>query len=363
MVEAMSVHSSSMSREIPDSWSLAAAMAGVSNVPIAHALDLSRFFPVEERNWADILVTETRRHLGACLLSVETSLRLAMDSSPAAAALASMPAPLCWPLVQSAPTLLSAGLLNHMRLRAGTGILIRQIGRADGDEDDGPSSLESDENPDVAEAALALSAAAGRWAIIGGEGQAMRPDLPSETFVDLLWTAAAALLTALRRSGFLDESTLIATIEAAGRAVLARHDEESGAFARADWLVRKLNDRADEPALLGQALAQRNFLLFAALAARRTRMETISIVDSLLTGRIDEVAALCHALGGSAADYRHLLLALRPVRLSLNDAAIVAMADAYAEIGAEEADAAVAVMRLPAELRGKLAMIGVMSAR
>jgi hypothetical protein len=115
-----------------------------------------------------------------------------------------------------------------------------------------------------------------------------------------------------------------------------------------------MGDGADDPLLLGAALDQRRFLLFAALAARRLRVGTGQLVEMLLLGPIGDVALACRALGGSDADYRQLLLSLRPVRPSLSDAAIVAAADAYAQIGQAQADAAVAALRTAPLFRARL---------
>ena len=135
--------------------------------------------------------------------------------------------------------------------------------------------------------------------------------------------------------------------------MLAAHDEAKGPIAIAARLVRQLGERADAADLLGAALGQRRFLLFAALAARRLGMDCAHVADIMVLGAVSELASLCRALGGSDVDYRLLLLALRPVRPSLSDAAIIGEADRYQALTESQADAAVSALRVPAALRAK----------
>jgi hypothetical protein len=238
-------------------------------------------------------------------------------------------------------------------MRAGVSLLLRQIGGPDGGEDEDAGSV-----PESVGAArdleTALMLAEGRWAAVGGEQQAMRPDLPAEHYSELLWTAAACLAVAAERSGLLDEETVLKAVERTGRSLLAAHNETVGPIAIVDRMVRLMGEDADSPGLLGRALVKRQFLLFAALAGRHVQIETAVLIDLLLTGPIEQIAALCRALGGSDPDYRHLLMALRPVRHSLTDVAIIAEADRYRTLDDERADAIVAGLRAPGALRAKL---------
>ncbi len=358
MLHAMSAHPSTPGTTMADDWPMAGVMAGSSLASDRHAIDLARLFPAAGQDVPEIWVVETRRHLAGCINAVETGLRLALDRMPrVAAALQTLPDPLCWPTVQANPMLIEPALLAHMQMRAGISILLRQFGRGEMDGDDAADAIDltADADGAVRESAIALALAEGRWSAPGFEDQSMRPDLPAEHFVTLVWTAAAPLFMALARSGVVGADNVIGSIEAAGRSLLSRHDEAAGAMAVADRLVRHLGERADDPELLGRALAQRRFLLFSALAARHSRLETPVLIDSLLCGPIGQVSVICHHLGGSAPDYRHLLLALRPVRPALTDAAILALADGYGGMAAADADEAIAYLRLPAALRMKLA--------
>lgn len=355
MLADMSAFSSPIGPTMADSWPMARVMAGMSAVPVGHAIDLAFFFPDGGPDRHDALMAETRRHLGGCMTGIEIALRLALEEKPTIAeALAPWPDPVCWPTLCAQPSLLGPGLLAHMQMRGGVSLMLRQFGRPDH-----PGSAEADplfasDDPAMGDALAALTLAEGRWVMTGGEDQPMHPDLPAEYFAELLWTATACLAAVVQRSGLADAEATLPAFEEAGWALLGRHDEASGPIAAADRLVRRLGERADSPELLGAALGQRHFLLFAALAGRRLRMDSAQVADLLVMGPIGQVAALCRALGGSDADYRHLLLALRPVRPSLSDAAIVGEAAYYQDLTDTQADAAVSALRAPAAFRAKL---------
>ena len=139
MLPGMSVHPSLAGSIMADSWPMANVMAGMSAVPVGHAIDLAFFFPVEDRARHDALIAETRRHLGGCLTAIETALRLALADEPAiGAVLARWPQGVCWPTICAQPTLLGPALLAHMQMRAGVSLLLRQVGRSDGEQVDQP---------------------------------------------------------------------------------------------------------------------------------------------------------------------------------------------------------------------------------
>jgi hypothetical protein len=353
----MNAYSSLTGAAMADSWPMAQVMAGMSAVPVGHAIDLAFFFPVEDRARHDALIAETRRHLGGCLNGIEMALRLSLDHAPDVAHILSRsPDPLCWPTVRAQSTLLGPALLAHMQMRAGVSLMLRQFGQADVErlDDSDDSALALGDDPLIGDALSALALAEGRWIASGGEGQPMRPDLPAEYFAELVWTAAACLAAVVQRSAPDAGDAMLAPFERSGWALLADHDESVSPIAEADRLVRRMGEQADAPELMGIALGQRRFLLFAALAARRLRMATVQVTDILVMGPLSQVAMLCRALGGSDADYRHLLLALRPVRPSLSDVAIVAEADRYQALTEIQADAAVSALRTPPAFRSRL---------
>ncbi len=345
-----------------EDWPMLSIVAGTSAAPMRHAVDLARLFGGQADEWPDALVSETRRHLGGCLCAVETGLRLAVQRDDRMAeAIDALPERLVWPMVLLHPGMIGPGLLAHMRLRAGLSILLRQAGRVDPNADAfdaaTPIDFTADDDPQVRDAAVALAMAEGRWVTAGSEDRPMRPDVPAEHFVELVWMAAAGLAAAIARNGLVSAQAATDAMQRAGQALLAQHDEAQGAIALADRLVRQLGPRADHPDYLGQALVQRRHLLFAAVAARHVHMETGRLVEALLAGPVAQVAALCHVLGGSRPDYRHLLLALQPVRPALTDGRIVELAADYATLDAVEADAVVARMRAPHLLNAGMALL------
>ncbi|APL96208.1 hypothetical protein SIDU_03180 [Sphingobium indicum B90A] len=352
----MSAYSSLIGSTRADCWPMAQVMAGMSAVPVGHAIDLAFFFPDDGRERHDALVAETRRHLGGCLTAMEIGLRLALEETrEIAAALAQWPQPVCWPTLRAQPTLLGPALLAHMQMRGGISLMLRQFGGPDGGSGESEAdSLFPADDPALGEALAALMLAEGRWLLTAAEDQPMQPDLPAGFFAELLWTAAACLAAIVQRSGLSEAESVVPLVEAAAQRQLARHDEATGPIAAADRLVGRLGDRADAPEIMAAALQHRHFLLFAALAGRRLRMESAQVADILVMGPVGQVAALCRALGGSDSDYRQLLLALRPVRPSLSDATIVGEAMRYQELSVAQADAAVGALRAPAALRAKL---------
>ncbi|MDO7833592.1 DUF2336 domain-containing protein [Sphingobium sp. HBC34] len=356
----MSAHSSFTGTVMAGSWPMARVMAGASAVPVGHAIDLAFFFPDHGPNHddmrADALISETRRHLGGCVAAIEMRLRLSLAHAPAVSvALDRCPAPLAWPSLRAQPTLLGPALLSHMQMRAGLALMLRQYGQADLEQANvtQPGVLPAADDPDLGDAVIALMLAEGRWLAVGGEDHPMRPDLPAEHYAELVWTVAACLALAVQRTADESADRLFAAFERSGWALLADHDEGASPVLLAEQLVRRMGDAADTPALLGAALDQRRFLLFAALAARRLRIDSAQLIDMLLLGPVAQVATLCRALGGSDADYRQLLLALRPVRPSLSDTLILAEADRYQGLTQAQADAQVGAWRTPAAFRAK----------
>lgn len=343
-----------------DSRPLASAV-GALNSPLLHLLDLVQFIPSGVGVWTDALKSETRRHLAGCLCGLQAALfgRLAgTDVAPALDGIADFSA---WAGVQRHPQLIGPELIAHMRVRAAVGLLGRQSGVAlDGlaapvGED--LSWLHDDADPAIVRLAGALSLAEQRWATPGGEELPMRPDLPAEHFADLAWTVAALAGEALARAGAISWEAAMGVVADATIDVVARHDEGETPIAQAGMMARLLGGRPDAPVFLGQALAHRQILLFAALAGERADIAIEAILHALVHASPGRLAGLCHALGGSAADCRHLLIQLQPVRAGLDDATIFSLTSDYDSLAAAEANAAVAALRGPAELRTKLALV------
>lgn len=354
MLHRMSAHLSLAGSTVADSWPMARVMAGMSAMPVAHAIDLAFLFPAAQPHH-DALIAETRRHLGGCLTAIETALRVALDQFPEIAGiLALSPDPLCWRMICDQPALLSPALLAHMRLRGGVSLMLRQLGQRDADIGEPVEADGQAVDPAPGDALAALALAESRWMTRGGEDWPMRPDVAREFFTEMVWTSSACLAEVVRRAAPDRADVMLAAFERAGWAVLADHDESVSPLMEAERLVRRMEERADAPDLLGAALGGRRFLLFAALAARRLRLTMIQVVDILVMAPLPQLAALCRSLGGSDGDYRHLLLTLRPVRPWLTDTMVIVEAERYQELDEAQADAMVAALRTPASFRAKL---------
>ncbi|HUD90006.1 hypothetical protein [Sphingobium sp.] len=257
-------------------------------------------------------------------------------------------------MICAQPTLLGPALLAHMQLRASVSLMLRQFGQMDAELDDPAEDEEEVEGMRFGDALAALALSEGRWIARGGEDRPMRPDLPSDFFAELVWTAAACLAAAARRAAPERVNPLLTAFEQAAESLLADHDERVSPLIAAEELVEQMGDLADAPDLLVAALSGRRFLLFAALAARRQRLTIFQVIHILTMAPLPQLAALCRALGGSDADYRHLLLALRPVRPWLTDNVVITEAERYQDVGQEAANAAMSALRMPDSFRAKL---------
>lgn len=344
-------------------WPLAAAGGGPVGASVRHLIDLSHFFRDGVRSWPDALATEARRHIAGCLSAIETALVSEARSSAIGSTLALIDRPTIWPAVQRHPHILSPELMAHMRLRAAVGLLGAQALRGHGDPAaearQGTAWLIEDNDPALADLAAQLMRAETRWSAQVGTvaGSTMRADLPAEPFTELVWTSAAVLGTELHRTGLAEQNAAMTAMTDAAFAVLARHDEEAGGFALATRLVRTLRDGGRHAELLGQALSERRYLLFSALAGELADVELDAVLDVLVHGSDAQLAALCKALGGTASDYRHLLLDLRIVRGERDDPTLVRLSQSYDDLPSEDAADQLQCLRRPAALRTKLAMI------
>lgn len=324
-------------------------------------MDLSQFFGRGMHDWPDALTSETRRHLAGCLASIETAFAVAARDNAIGRLLTLIDGPIVWPAVQRHPHILSPEVLAHMRLRAAVGLLGGQAVRGDGDAAAEPAQgsgwLIGDDDPALVEIAAALALAEARWSSSGNASASVPADLPAENFAELVWTGAALLGTALHSGGLAERHVAMAAMTEAAYSMLARHQEEAGGFALAIRLARILRDRGRHAELLGQALAERRYLLFAALAGELADVEMEAVLDVLVHGGDAQLAALCRALGGTASDYRHLLMDLRVVRGERDDPALVRLAQNYDALQDDDVAAETVALRLPAALRAKLAMI------
>lgn len=356
----------SLDRSLPaDRWLTSGLVDGSDATPITHAIELACLFASPSTDRTDALQAETRRHLAGCLRSIETSLRLSLASHPVAGeALDQLPDPLCWPVVCARPVLIGPALLQHMRLRAGVSLVLRRNGRPSehGEGEGVAADLFDPADPRLSEAMALLAIAEGRWAMSGSDDQPIRPDLPAERFAELLWMAVAILAQALDPVLPPGSPSAITLLADAGRTILSRHDEATGPLAAADRLVSHLGRAADDPALAAQAISQRRLTVYAALAGRRLRMDSLLVLDRLLNEPPAHIGALCSAIGASGVEFRHLLLTLQGARASFSDAVILAEAQRYADGDPDRSARLMAIMTAPPLLRASLDQLRTASA-
>ncbi len=308
------------------------------------------------------MANETRRHLAGCIASVEAAIILAARSSPIGRLSGALQMPVAWPLIRDQPALLSPELLCHMRLRAAVSLLAGQSMRGNNTDPAadialGTAWLLDADDPAVVDTAAALAQAESHWATHVWEAAPMRADLPAEHYAELVWTVTALLSVTLHRHGLVAENAALATMTDAALHALALHDEGAGAFALATRLTRMVQAMGRHGPLLGQALAERRYLLFAALAGEIVGTSGETVLDRLVHGSDSDLAALCRCLGGSADDYRHLLIDLQVVRGVQSDPALVHLAERYDAMTVADAEAHLAMLRCPMPLRAKLATI------
>lgn len=342
-------------------WSSSTVDSVTVGGAVRHLIDLNHFFGNEAHRWPDALTSEARRHLAGCLSTVETAMILLARDTDIGRLLGGLEGPASWPFVQRMPLMLSPELMAHMRLRAAVSLLGGQSVRVDGDPAadaaSGTGLLIGDADPDIADAASKLLLADARWSARDAGAKAMQADVPAEHFAELVWTTAAILGTELYRAGLTQQSAAMTAMTDSAYALLARHNEGAGPFALAKRLARTLCDQNRHAELLGQALGERRYLLFAALAGEVTRIEMETVLDVLVHGSDTQLAALCKTLGGTAFDYRHLLVDLRIVRGERDDPTLVHLAAHYDDLRDEDAIAQTDMLRCPPPLRAKLALI------
>lgn len=328
---------------------------------VRHLIDFNHFFGNDARRWPDALTSEARRHLAGCLNTVETAMTLLTRDTKIGRLLGGLESSPSWSSVQRMPFILSPELMAHMRLRAAISLLGGQSVRVDGDPSadavSGTGLLIGDADPEIADMAANLLLADARWSARDAGVRTMQADLPAEHFAELVWTTAAVLGTELYRAGLVEQNAAMTAMATAAYALLARHNEGAGPFALAKRLARSLCHQNRHAELLGQALGERRYLLFAALAGEVTRIEMETVLDVLVHGSDAQLAALCKALGGTAFDYRHLLVDLRIVRGERDDPTLVRLAARYDDLRDEDAMAQADMLRCPPPLRAKLALI------
>lgn len=328
--------------------------AGVLAEAVRHGEDVAAIAQIEANRWTDALLSEVRSHVAGCLNSVELAIRVELSGDRVEQALDALGEGICRSALDTALALLSPALVEHFRLRAAAALILRMARAAPPldafvPSDDGPVTAATAVDDEAGDALIALALSIDPWYEPHATTRPMRADLPAECYCELGWTAAALLLDALDRAG-VDGTAATGRIVSAVEAVIARHDEQNGPFARASYAAGLLaDDRANE--LANSALANRNLLLIGAIAGRKVRLRMEVALAILVDGDDSERAAIGRLLGFDDEAYVALLAMISPLQ---GGETIDSLPDRVAEYRALTPEAASAVL---ARRRGPEALV------
>lgn len=339
----------------PPSRAAHAYAAGAVEYGFRHAWDLIALTDIGPSRWTDALLGETRAHLSGCLNAVELAISLQMGDNWLARTVEALGPNFCRDAVERSPALLSPLLVGHLRQRAAAALVLRTaLGMPAVAIQIGPEAAETTDQR-LGDALAALRLSLDPWYDPQPVDRPMRADLPAEVFCDLVWTAAALLVDGLAARMGVDSAAAISDIGRAAQAVIARHDEQNGPFARAVYVALILADdaQADRQAL--QAAFSQDLLLLAAIGARRCRMSIERALALLIDGNHDLRAAFARVLHLSDDAYAALLTGLGIVRDDMPDSALLDLVPNYQRLTPDLAMQALTRWSGPEQLIEKLA--------
>lgn len=339
-------------------WAASACLRGAAEEGLRHAGDLAALTDIGERRWTDALLSETRAHLAGCLNAVELAIGLEMGTSWLAKPVEALGPNYCRDAIEQHPGILTPLLLGHLRHRAAAALMLRMALSAPAVPIQTLPEAPDTADQAVSEALRALRLSLDTWYDPHPVDRPMRADLAAEPLCDLVWTAAALLVDGLAVRMGVDCATASPVVGRAAQAVIARHDEQTGAFARAAFVAAILHDGAEADRQATHAAFHCELLLLAAIGARRSGMTLDLALALLIDGSREERAAFARLLNLSADAYVALLIALGPVRDDAPDSVLLDMADRYPGLTSDTASLALARWRGPEPLVAKLARIG-----
>ncbi len=338
----------------PDTDMAAAILAaGALADAVRHGEDLVAIAQIGGTRWTDALLSEVRSHIAGCLNTVELAIRLELVGHRVEQALDALGEGICRKALDNALALLSPALVEHFRLRAAAALILRMRHAASPTLDvaavgEGEVPTSGPLEGEVEDALTALALSIDPWHEPHAATRPMRADLPAEAFCELAWVASALLLDALERAG-ADGAAAIRPAVSAVEAVIARHDEQHGPFARAAFAAGLVpDDRSSEVA--ADAVRDRNLLLTGALAARRARLGLDAALTILTDGEDVQRAALARVLGFDDDGFASLLLMLAPLRGGMADISLVERMADYRLLSADRAMAMLARRQGPEAL-------------
>ncbi|MGR6328074.1 hypothetical protein ACU5AX_03310 [Sphingomonas sp. XXL09] len=199
----------------------------------------------------------------------------------------------------------------------------------------------------VATAARALLAAEAQRRAAVEQERVLHGTLPAVLHRQLVWWVAAAVREAQADDAALDQ----AVVEAAQRN-LAAHDETQRPEAAAMRLAMAIDARPDELGpLLVDALGDRRLLLFIAVLARATRLDSVATRQIVVEPEGDRLWLALRAIDLDRATIARIALALADADPRRDIEAFADALDAIVAIPVDSARAALAPLTLHAELR------------
>lgn len=334
-------------------WPLPSVFEEAGDGALRQFLLLERCFDGPGTRWSDALVTRMRRHIGGCMAAVEMMLRLELEArlpsgSPAVQAL---PESVGWAAIQRRPALLGPDLTRHFRDRAGISLILQDeppgVAAANG------SGAESLFSAAAADTLSMLALAQAGWNDSNPDTAPMRADLSAEAMEQLVWLQAALIADALGRSGLLEVADLLELADRAARAVLARHDEQSGPFALAALLAHQTRDHMDEERLVWLA-RHGQMLALIAVMADRVGVECEALVRTIVEGQEQALFRLCRAADFPREVAVRLVLGRRCISRGVEDSELVHYADEYERMTRADAARAVVPLRMNAFFQDRL---------
>lgn len=339
-------------------FSPAVALSGIDR----HALDLAHVFRASGEGMPDALVIEIRRHLFGMMATVESAMVFdLMDGSPLKDHAALLEKGLCEAVIPQSPHLLSPALFQHFRARAAFSLLVRQDYVEDGRQVALPGDdfgwLLDDPDAQIVRMATGLMLAENRWSdLTGGTGQ-IPADLPADLYAELCWIVGAILSKALDRGSDVPSPVVQGAVVDSVHRLLSRYDEERGPVARAAQLARALLARPDSASNIQRALAQRRYLLLAAMAAERASVPLDRLMPVLIQGNTSRLLAMFRILACDPADVAIALNDLQVARGATTVQAAAALAAEYQRMDEDDARTQLLDLALPIEFSAKCALL------
>jgi hypothetical protein len=207
------------------------------------------------------------------------------------------------------------------------------------------------------DAVIALRFSMDPWLGVHPAAQPMRADLPADIFCDLIWTATALMIDGLAVERGVEEAIARPILIRAAEAVIARHDEQVGPFARAAHIAITMPPGKGAEELATDAAVRREMLLVAALAGVAAGISPDHALDLLIDGTGPEGAALSRLAGLGDDAYAALLDTLAPVRADLDEFVLPEMLATYRTMTVEAARRLLARWRGPAALTERILQI------